>query len=97
MGYLYLGLLQFLTSTKLLLFCAISSCSVAIFSYNAADLYFLSCTVYMDMSAYQKKIDGHLAYLNQEFGGLQLGRATPGLLDNVTVAASYGIMKLNQL
>lgn len=51
----------------------------------------------MDMSAYQKKIDGHLAYLNQEFGGLQLGRATPGLLDNVTVAASYGIMKLNQL
>ncbi len=51
----------------------------------------------MDMSAYQKKIDGHLAYLNQEFGGLQLGRATPGLLDNVTVSASYGFMKLNQL
>ena len=51
----------------------------------------------MDMSAYQKKIDGHLAYLNQEFGSLQLWRATPGLLDNVTVMASYGMMKLNQL
>lgn len=51
----------------------------------------------MDLAGYQKKMDQAIAYLQSEFGGLQLGRATPGLVDNITVEASYGHMKLNQL
>lgn len=51
----------------------------------------------MDLANYQKKVDQSLQYLQNEFGGLQLWRATPGLIDNITVEASYGHMKLNQL
>lgn len=51
----------------------------------------------MNIAEYQKRVDGAINYLMQELGGLQLGRATPGLLDNVTVYASYGTMKVNQV
>ncbi len=51
----------------------------------------------MDLAGYQKKMDQAIAYLQSELGALQLGRATPGLVDNVTVEASYGPMKINQI
>jgi ribosome recycling factor len=51
----------------------------------------------MDLASYQKKVDQSLQYLQGEFGGLQLWRATPGLIENISVEASYGHMKLNQL
>lgn len=51
----------------------------------------------MDLSAYQKKVDQALEYLKGEFGSLQLGRATPGLVENISVEASYGQAKVNQI
>jgi len=51
----------------------------------------------MDLASYQKKVDQSLHYLQTEFGWLQLGRATPWLIENIGVEASYGHMKLNQL
>lgn len=52
---------------------------------------------FMDLGMYQKKMDQALHYLQQEFGSIQLGRAAPWLIENITVEASYGHMKLNQL
>jgi len=51
----------------------------------------------MDLAAYQKKVDQALDYLQGEFGSLQLGRATPGLVENISVDASYGQAKINQI
>ena len=51
----------------------------------------------MDVGGYQKKIDQALQYLQHEFGSIQLGRAIPWLVENITVEASYWHMKLNQL
>ncbi len=38
-----------------------------------------------------------LSYLGEEFGKLQAGRATPGLVDGIKVDAGYGVMPMNQL
>lgn len=41
----------------------------------------------------QKALD----WLTGEFAGLQVGRATKGLVDNISVEASYGAMPVGQL
>jgi len=51
----------------------------------------------MDLSAYQKKVDNALTHLQSEFMWLQVGKASPALVENITVKASYGDMKVNQV
>jgi len=51
----------------------------------------------MDLRAYQKKVDNALDHLQSEFMWLQVGKASPALVENITVDASYGQMKVNQI
>jgi len=51
----------------------------------------------MDINTYKVQMEKSLKYLENEFMWLQLGRATPWLVDNVTVHASYGDMKIPQI
>ncbi len=37
------------------------------------------------------------SYLESEFQALQIGRASSGLIENITVNASYGDMKIPQV
>lgn len=46
---------------------------------------------------YRKRMDGAIASLKTEFGGLRTGRANAALLDNVTVNAYGSEMPLNQI
>lgn len=51
----------------------------------------------MELSLYEAGMKKTLAYLEQEFAGLQVGRATTGLVENLNVETDYGTMKLNTL
>lgn len=51
----------------------------------------------MELSTYELQMKKALAYLEQQFAGLQMGRATTGLVDNLNVETDYGAMKLNTL
>lgn len=51
----------------------------------------------MDISIYESGMKKVIAYLEQEFAGLQVGRATTGLVENLNVETDYGTMKLNSL
>lgn len=51
----------------------------------------------MDTTPYHKQMEKAVQYLQSEFNGLQIGRATPGLIEHLNVEASYGTMKLNQI
>ena len=51
----------------------------------------------MELSFYDQQMKKSIAYLEQEFAGLQVGRATTGLVDNLNVETEYGVMKLNTL
>jgi ribosome recycling factor len=46
---------------------------------------------------YKKRMDGALTALQHEFGGLRTGRASPSLLDPITVEAYGGVSPLNQV
>ncbi|MEO9971172.1 MAG: ribosome recycling factor [Hyphomonadaceae bacterium] len=50
-----------------------------------------------DENSLKKRMDGALANLAQEFGGLRTGRASVNLLDSVTVSAYGSDMPLNQV
>lgn len=51
----------------------------------------------MELSHYEQQMKKTLAYLEHEFAGLQVGRATTGLVENLNVETDYGTMKLNTL
>lgn len=51
----------------------------------------------MELSSYEQQMKKAIAYLEQEFSGLQVGRATTGLVENINVETDYGTMKLNTL
>lgn len=50
-----------------------------------------------NIADYRKRMDGAVAALQTEFGGLRTGRANSALLDNVTVHAYGSEMPLNQI
>jgi ribosome recycling factor len=50
-----------------------------------------------NLADYRKRMDGAIASLRTEFGGLRTGRANAALLDNVTVNAYGSEMPLNQV
>ena len=45
----------------------------------------------------QKRMDGAIATLNKEFGGLRTGRASTNLLDTVQVEAYGSMLPMNQV
>lgn len=49
------------------------------------------------LQTYEDRMQKALGYLADEFAKLQVGRATPGLVDNIRVDAGYGVMPMNQL
>jgi ribosome recycling factor len=51
----------------------------------------------IDLSDIERRMDGALEALNREFGGLRTGRASPSLLDPLTVDAYGSQMPLNQV
>ena len=51
----------------------------------------------MDTSPYKQQMLKATNYLESEFQALQIGRASSGLVENITVKASYGDMKIPQV
>jgi len=51
----------------------------------------------MDITPFKTQMDKALHYLENEFMSLQLGRASTWLVENITVHASYGDMKVPQI
>lgn len=51
----------------------------------------------MDISPYKQQMDKAIAYFEWELKALQVGRASAGLVENITVEASYGQMKIPQI
>jgi ribosome recycling factor len=51
----------------------------------------------IDLNDIERRMDGALDALNREFGGLRTGRASPALLDPLTVDAYGSQMPLNQV
>lgn len=51
----------------------------------------------MNFSTYDQQMQKALAYLEKEFQGLQVGRATTGLVENINVETDYGAMKMNAI
>ena len=51
----------------------------------------------IDLSDIERRMDGALEALSREFGGLRTGRASPALLDPLTVDAYGSQMPLNQV
>lgn len=49
----------------------------------------------MDIVKYDQQMQKAIAYLENEFKGLQVGRATTGLVENLNVETEYGTMKMN--
>ena len=49
----------------------------------------------MDINAYQQQMDKAIAYLENEFKWMQVGRATTWLVENLNVETEYGTMKMN--
>lgn len=50
-----------------------------------------------DIDDLKRRMEGALSVLEEEFGGLRTGRASPSLLDRITVPAYGSEMPLNQL
>lgn len=51
----------------------------------------------MDMTPYKQQMDKTIAYFEWELKALQIGRASAWLVENITVEASYGPMKVPQI
>ncbi|MFA7717684.1 MAG: ribosome recycling factor [Candidatus Absconditabacterales bacterium] len=51
----------------------------------------------MDMTPFKQQMDKAIAYFEGELKALQIGRASAGLVENITVEASYGPMKIPQI
>ena len=51
----------------------------------------------MDITPYKQQMDKSIAYFEWELKALQIGRASAGLVENITVEASYGPMKIPQI
>jgi ribosome recycling factor len=51
----------------------------------------------MNLSTYDQQMQKALTYLEKEFQGLQVGRATTGLVENINVVTDYGVMKMNAI
>jgi ribosome recycling factor len=51
----------------------------------------------MDIAKYEQQMQKTIAYLEKEFQGLQVGRATTGLVENINVETDYGTMKMNTI
>lgn len=51
----------------------------------------------MDISPYKQQMDKAILYFEWELKALQVGRASAGLVENITVEASYGPMKIPQI
>jgi len=51
----------------------------------------------MDMTPYRQQVEKTIQFFESELKSLQVGRASSGLVENVTVEASYGPMKLPQI
>ncbi len=51
----------------------------------------------MDISTYKQQIEKAIWYLEKELQSLQVGRASSGLVENITVHASYWDMKVPQV
>ena len=51
----------------------------------------------MELANYEQQMKKAIAYLEQEFMGLQVWRATTWLVDNLNVNTDYWVMKLNTL
>lgn len=51
----------------------------------------------MDMTPFKQQMDKAIAYFEWELKALQIGRASAGLVENITVEASYGPMKIPQI
>lgn len=51
----------------------------------------------MDMTPYRQQMDKSISYFEGELKGLHIGRASAGLVENITVEASYGPMKVPQI
>ncbi|MGE0742260.1 MAG: ribosome recycling factor [Hyphomonadaceae bacterium] len=49
------------------------------------------------LDEYKKRMDGALTALQHEFGGLRTGRASPTILDPITVEAYGSVSPLNQV
>lgn len=49
------------------------------------------------LDEYKKRMDGALTALQHEFGGLRTGRASPTILDPITVEAYGAVSPLNQV
>ncbi len=51
----------------------------------------------MDISPYKDQMQKATNYLESEFQSLQIGRASSSLVENISVEASYGSMKIPQI
>jgi ribosome recycling factor len=51
----------------------------------------------MDIAPYRQQMDKAILYFEWELKALQIGRASAGLVENITVEASYGPMKIPQI
>lgn len=51
----------------------------------------------MDMTPYSQQMDKTIQFFESELKGLQVGRASTWLVENITVEASYGPMKVPQV
>ena len=51
----------------------------------------------MDLSWYKDRLQKAVDYMNKEFAGMQVGRATKWLVENINAKAAYGDMAIGQL
>ena len=51
----------------------------------------------MDLTTHRQQMDKAIQYFTSELKSLQVGRASAGLVENITVEASYGAMKIPQI
>lgn len=51
----------------------------------------------MDVATCKKSMEKALAYLQKEYAGLQVGRATTGLVEDIAVDTGYGMMQVGQV
>ena len=49
----------------------------------------------MDIAQYEEQMNKRINYLISSLAGLQVGRATTGLVENIDVETEYGPMKMN--
>jgi ribosome recycling factor len=51
----------------------------------------------MDINPFKDQMQKAINYLETEFQSLQIGRASTSLVENISVEASYGSMKIPQI